>query len=101
VKVYGDGTVVADTGGVYPEGGVGDSGPQPDLGAGFDGAPASPDGTNPKPDATATGPSPPFGSSVGMTAADFSVPDCQDKPYSLHPYFGKQRGVLVAMMSPS
>jgi hypothetical protein len=101
VKVYGDGTIAADTGGVYPEGSVGtaDRGPSPDLGPGSDGVDTQP---TPKPDTAPAGPKPPFGSSVGMTAADFqNVPDCQDKPYSLHPYFGKHEGVLVAMMSPS
>jgi len=66
-------------------------------------------GGAPKPDgkvkldaAAPTGPSAPFGSTVGVTAANFvDIPDCKGTKHSLHPLFRKYKGVVIAMMSPS
>jgi len=97
VTILGDGVGAAD-GALVADGGA-DTGPLPDRGP-------LPDGTlpdlKPTPDQPPVGPAPPFGSSVGMTAANFqNVPDCDGTLYALHPYYGKKKGVLIAMMSPS
>jgi hypothetical protein len=56
----------------------------------------------PKPDTKPSGPQPPFGSSKGMTATNFTdVPDCKDVKHSLHPLWNKHKAVVMAMMSPS
>lgn len=103
VKILGDGVyALADTAG-SPDSGTQedgtppapDTGPAPDGGTTADLAPATPD-------AAPTGPQPPFGSSVGMTAKNFEdIPDCDGKLYSLYDYYNKKQGVLIAMMSPS
>jgi hypothetical protein len=77
-------------------------GPTPDTGA----PPPPSDATlapdSAQPDTLPSGPTPPFGSSVGMTAADFTnIPDCAGNLYSLHSYYNQKKGVLIAMMSPS
>ncbi|MCA9673378.1 MAG: hypothetical protein KC503_47645 [Myxococcales bacterium] len=43
------------------------------------------------------GPTPPFGSSVGMTAANFTVPDCSDSPVTLHDFYNKGKAVIVML----
>lgn len=105
VKILGDGVYVAADGtapkldtGTGPQ----DKGLQPDQGPKPDGSAPTADQQAPKPDTTPAGPQPPFGASVGMTAANFvDIPDCDGKLYSLHPYYNKKKGVLIAMMSPS
>jgi hypothetical protein len=81
------GSTTQDTGTVKP-----DTGGQP-----------QPDTTPlPQPDSGPVGPQPPFGSSIGMTAANFvNIPDCQGTMHSLHPLFNKHKGFVIAMMSPS
>ena len=102
VKILVDGiTGAADLPVALDTGPGPDQGKPPDKGPASDGAPAV-DLPGPKPDATPTGPQPPFGSSVGMTAADFTdIPDCDGKLYSLHQYYNQKKGVVLAMMSPS
>ena len=99
VKILGDGVYAAADAALVPDQGVAtqDTGPA-DTGPVPDGAP---DLGPANPDAP-TGLQPPFGSSVGMTAADFTdIPDCDGKLYSLHSYYNLKDGVLIAMMSPS
>jgi hypothetical protein len=103
VKILGDGGS-SDGPAIVAEGG-----PPADIGTPAegspptDGQPVQPDGQPAvTPDTGPTGPVPPFGQSVGMTAADFqNIPDCDDNTYALHSYFNKKKGVLIAMMSPS
>jgi hypothetical protein len=39
---------------------------------------------------------------VGVTALDFAdIPDCDGKLYRLYDYYGKGKGVLIAMQSPT
>jgi hypothetical protein len=105
VKILGDGVSATadsaapglDTGAVQH-----DTGTAQDQGAKPDGTAPTADSQGPKPDTLAAGPQPPFGSSMGMTAADFGpIPDCDGTPYTLHSYYNKKKGVLIAMMSPS
>lgn len=42
-----------------------------------------------------TGPVPPFGSTVGMTAADFTVTDCANNPFNLHSQFDKYPATVL------
>jgi hypothetical protein len=58
-----------------------------------------PDAFVPKPDTAPqqTGPQPPFGNSVGMTASNFTVPDCSDSPVTLHDYYNKGKAVIVML----
>ncbi len=56
----------------------------------------------PTPDTGPTGPQPPFGSLVGMTAANFiGLPDCSGKPYDLHGFFNKQPALVLLLNKPS
>jgi hypothetical protein len=103
VEVFGDGA--APSGG-DAKGGLSDAG-RGSLESGATkldrGTAPLTDGTNGKVDTkTAAGPQPPFGSSVGVTAANFTgVPDCNGKLYSLYDYYNQKRGVILAIMSPS
>jgi hypothetical protein len=45
---------------------------------------------------TPTAPQPPFGSTVGVTASDFSIPDCSGASFDLHAQYGKYPAVVVA-----
>lgn len=101
--------VIGDSGSSDGPAIVAEGGPPADIGSPSDGSPPT-DGQPPKPDGQPAvnpdtgpaGPVPPFGQSVGMTAADFqNIPDCDGNLYALHPYFNKKKGVLIAMMSPS
>jgi len=96
--IYGE--AGPDRGGVGAESRItlGDQGPVADLPPGprLDGPVA------PKPDTQPAGPQPPFGTSVGVTAKDFSgLPDCGGTLYRLYDYYGKTKGVVLPMMSPT
>lgn len=109
VKLEGDGLGVVEGGladaspGRDGKGPSADRGPRPDGVKLPDGQPPKADSKPPlKPDTGLTAPAPPFGQSVGMTASNFqNIPDCNGTLYSLHSYFNKKKGVIIAMMSPS
>lgn len=55
------------------------------------------------------GPPPPYGLSMGMTAPNFAnIPDCNSYPssgctqkhHSLHQYYNKYDGVIIALLRP-
>jgi hypothetical protein len=98
VTIYGDGAA-------SPEAATGKDQklPVPDTGPLPDGQPPQKDTLAPvKPDAPPAGPQPPFGTTLGATAKNFTgVPDCAGKLYDLHGYYQQKKGVLIAMMSPS
>jgi hypothetical protein len=100
VTIYGDGAATAEgIPGKDQKLQVPDTGPRPD------GLPPKLDTlVPPKPDAAVTpgGPQPPFGTTQGMTAKNFTgVPDCAGTAYGLHSIFQQKKGVIIAMMSPS
>ncbi len=67
------------------------------LGALADAATAKPD--LPKPDSRPPAPACPTGS-VGLLACDFSgIPDCANTPYRLWDYYGKQRAVVLTLLT--
>lgn len=72
--------------------------PKPDQGT----TPTPDSYVPPTPDTGPTGPQPPFGSSVGMTAANFSgIPDCSGTQYDLYSYFNKQPAIVLLLNKPS
>lgn len=96
--IYGE--AGPDHGGAGGDHGVtGDRGPTADTPPGPrpDGAPP------PKPDTQPASPQPPFGTSVGMTAANVSgIPNCDSSLlFELHSYYKKTRGVVLPIMSPT
>ncbi len=100
MTVYGDGAASAEAS-LAPDRGTT---PAPDLGPLPDGQPAKKDTAAPaKPDtASPSAPQPPFGTTIGTTAKNFTgVPDCAGKAYDLYSYYKQKRGVIIAMMSPS
>jgi hypothetical protein len=99
ITVIGDGALVPDSAPRAERQLTADRGPPPpprESGAPLpEGKPATPDQQPP-----ASCP-PPFGNTQGLTASDVTgVPDCADKPYSIHGFCNQKRGVLIAMMSP-
>ncbi|MCB9557392.1 MAG: hypothetical protein H6707_14895 [Deltaproteobacteria bacterium] len=87
---------VADSGGTV------DSAPPSKADSGTP-PPPKPDAALPKPDSGTTnnsGPTGPFGSTVGMTANNFTgIQDCDDKPYNLYDYYHQGKGVFVLLNS--
>lgn len=56
----------------------------------------------PAPDQGPTGPQPPFGTSVGMTAANYSgIPDCNGTLHDLHSKFNKQPAIVLLLNKSS
>ena len=100
VTIYGDGAATSDQG-ITADGKVQlpDTGPRPD------GQPPKLDKLAPaKPDTSVapSGPQPPFGTTQGMTAKNWTgVPDCAGTLYELHKLYQQKKGVIIAMMSPS
>jgi len=69
--------------------------PQPD------GQPPA-DTYQPPPDTGPTGPQPPFGTSVGMTAVNFTdIPDCADQLWTLYDQFDKHPAIVLLLNKPS
>jgi hypothetical protein len=99
VTVYGDGASADGPAAGDHKVQLPDTGPRPD------GLPPQKDTlAPPKPDAAVTpsGPPPPFGTAIGMTAKNWTgVPDCAGKSYDLHGLYQQKKGVIIAMMSPS
>lgn len=71
--------------------------PQPDTGL------PQPDSYKPpSPDQGPTGPQPPFGTSVGMTAANYSaIPDCNGTLHDLHSKFNQQPAIVLLLNKSS
>ena len=71
--------------------------PQPDNGL------PQPDSYKPpSPDQGPTGPQPPFGTQVGMTAANYSgIPDCNGTQHDLHSKFNKQPAIVLLLNKSS
>lgn len=56
----------------------------------------------PQPDLGPTGPQPPFGSTVGMTAANYSgIPDCNGALHDLHSKFNQQPAIVLLLNKSS
>jgi hypothetical protein len=96
VTVYGDAASLFDASGHEP--GI----TLIDHGAGSSEITVGSDSKQPRQDTVAATPQPPFGTTVGVTAKDFSgIPDCSDKQYRLYDYYQKTRGVVLHLVSPS
>jgi hypothetical protein len=46
---------------------------------------------------SAAGPPPPYGTTVGLTANNFTVPDCYDKSFTLYDQFTKYSAIVLGM----
>jgi hypothetical protein len=100
VQVSGDGALpgASEGGTVSPAKDTGSAPRTEGVSGGVDAAVASKPDLTPQP----TGPQPPFGNTVGLTATNFDgIPDCDGQLYSLYSYYNTKKGVLIAMMSPS